>query len=71
MAGLELVARSATQSCSAALRVKYAAVDRDGETEATERARAALVAHGYPHRVLRVGVTDMRHIKVRRKGRGR
>ncbi|WP_069867063.1 DUF6204 family protein [Streptomyces malaysiensis] len=41
----------------------------DGEPEATERAAAALAAHGYPHRILRVGVTDMRHIKIRRKGR--
>jgi len=48
-----------------------AEADGDGEAEATERAMAALVAHGYPHRVLRVGVTDVRHIKIRRKGRGR
>ncbi|MGW7694394.1 DUF6204 family protein [Streptomyces asiaticus] len=43
----------------------------DGEQEATERASAALTAHGYPHRILRIGVTDMRNIKIRRKGRGR
>ncbi|WP_413806571.1 DUF6204 family protein [Streptomyces sp. OE57] len=40
----------------------------DGEQEATERAIAALTAHGYPHRILRIGVTDMRTIKIRRKG---
>ncbi|MBP8539857.1 DUF6204 family protein [Streptomyces sp. MK37H] len=40
----------------------------DGEQEATERAIAALTAHGYPHRILRIGVTDMRNIKIRRKG---
>ncbi|MGW2327787.1 DUF6204 family protein [Streptomyces sp. NPDC001700] len=45
--------------------------EADGEAEAAERAGAALVAHGYPHRILRVGVTDMRAIKIRRKGRGR
>ncbi|WP_030832706.1 DUF6204 family protein [Streptomyces hygroscopicus] len=43
----------------------------DGEAEATERAVRALAAHGYPHRVLRVGVTDMRDIKIRRKGKRR
>lgn len=41
----------------------------DGEQEATERAVAALDAHGYPYRILRVAVTDMRDIKIRRKGR--
>ncbi|MEU8875246.1 DUF6204 family protein [Streptomyces javensis] len=40
----------------------------DGEQEATERAIAALTAHGFPHRILRIGVTDMRSIKIRRKG---
>lgn len=43
----------------------------DGDAEATGRAMAALSAHGYPHRVLRVGVTDLRAIKIRRKGRGK
>ncbi|MFE2186292.1 DUF6204 family protein [Streptomyces sp. NPDC059455] len=42
----------------------------DGEQEATERAIAALAAHGYPHRILRIGVTDTRNIKIRRKSRG-
>ncbi len=46
-----------------------AAEPDDGEHEATERAIAALTAHGYPHRVLRVGVTDMRDIKIRRNRR--
>ncbi|WNE99540.1 DUF6204 family protein [Streptomyces luomodiensis] len=41
----------------------------DGEPEATERAIAALTAHGYPHRILRIGVTDLREIKIRRKSR--
>lgn len=41
----------------------------DGEQEATERAIAALTAHGYPHRILRIGVTDMRNTKIRRKRR--
>jgi hypothetical protein len=43
----------------------------DGEREATERAVAALDAYGYPYRILRVAVTDMRDIKIRRKGRRR
>ncbi|WP_435241470.1 DUF6204 family protein [Streptomyces cucumeris] len=41
----------------------------DGEQGATRRALAVLEAYGYPYRVLRTGVTDMRTIKVRRKGR--
>ncbi|PRX98916.1 DUF6204 family protein [Allonocardiopsis opalescens] len=41
----------------------------DGEPEATRRALAALDAHGYPHRVIRVAVTDMRDIKIRRRNR--
>ncbi|WP_406316426.1 DUF6204 family protein [Streptosporangium sp. NBC_01639] len=41
----------------------------DGEHEATRGAIAALDAHGHPYRILRVAVTDMRHIKIRRKGR--
>ncbi|MBI0300947.1 hypothetical protein JBE04_42515 [Streptomyces sp. PRKS01-29] len=48
-------------------RCEVPAEPEDGEQEATERAIAALTAHGYPHRVLRIGVTDMRHIKIRRK----
>ncbi|WP_369199499.1 DUF6204 family protein [Streptomyces sp. PU-14G] len=32
------------------------------------RATEALEAHGHPYRVLRMAVTDMRDIKVRRKG---
>jgi hypothetical protein len=42
----------------------------DGEAEATRGALAALDAHGLPYRLLRVAVTDMRAIKIRRKGRG-
>ena len=41
----------------------------DDEKSATGRALAALAGHGLPHQVLRVAVTDMRHIKIRRKGR--
>jgi hypothetical protein len=41
----------------------------DGEQEATQRAIAALEAHGHPYRILRIAVTNMRDIKVRRKGR--
>ncbi|MER7016151.1 DUF6204 family protein [Saccharopolyspora sp. NPDC000359] len=39
----------------------------DDDKVATRRALAALQAHGHPHQVLRVAVTDMRQIKVRRK----
>jgi len=42
----------------------------DEEGWAALQATEALEAHGYPHRVLRLAVTDMRDIKVRRKGRG-
>ncbi|GAA2276527.1 hypothetical protein GCM10010149_19610 [Nonomuraea roseoviolacea subsp. roseoviolacea] len=41
----------------------------DGEAEATRGALAALDAHGHPYRVLRTAVTDMRDIKIRRRGR--
>lgn len=41
----------------------------DGEDEATLGALAALDAYGRPYRILHVAVTDMRHIKIRRKGR--
>ncbi|MEU4833163.1 DUF6204 family protein [Streptosporangium sp. NPDC023615] len=40
----------------------------DDERSVTLRATAALEAHGYPHRILRVAVTDMRDIKIRRRG---
>ncbi|KAA5834311.1 DUF6204 family protein [Saccharopolyspora hirsuta] len=39
----------------------------DDDKVATQRALAALQAHGHPHQVLRVAVTDMRQIKIRRK----
>ncbi|MFI6802410.1 DUF6204 family protein [Streptosporangium canum] len=42
----------------------------DGENEATGRAIAALDAYGQRYRILRTAVTDMRDIKIRRKGRG-
>ena len=41
----------------------------DGEKEATRRAIAALDAHGHPYQILRVAVTDMRDVKIRRKHR--
>jgi hypothetical protein len=40
----------------------------DEEAWAALRATGALEAYGYPHRVLRLAVTDMRTIKIRRKG---
>ncbi|GAA3012932.1 DUF6204 family protein [Streptosporangium longisporum] len=40
----------------------------DDEPGVTRRAMAVLEAHGYPYRILRVAVTDMRDIKIRRKG---
>ncbi|MGC5014209.1 DUF6204 family protein [Streptosporangium sp. DT93] len=40
----------------------------DDEGGVTGRAVAALEAYGYPYRILRVAVTDMRDIKIRRKG---
>ncbi|MGW1676077.1 DUF6204 family protein [Saccharopolyspora sp. NPDC002376] len=43
--------------------------DDDDEQAATQRALAALDAHGYPYQVLRVAVTDMRQIKIHRKGK--
>jgi hypothetical protein len=43
----------------------------DGEEHAARRAVAALDAHGHPYRLLRMAVTDMRDIKVRRKHRQR
>ncbi|WP_329235784.1 DUF6204 family protein [Actinoallomurus sp. NBC_01490] len=52
-------------------RCQVPASPEDGEKEATERAVAALEAHGHPCRILRVAVTDMRDIKIRRKGRRR
>ncbi|WP_187281602.1 DUF6204 family protein [Nonomuraea sp. C10] len=39
----------------------------DGEQDATRRALAALDAYGQAYDVLRVAVTDMRDIKLRRR----
>ncbi|MEU5863369.1 MULTISPECIES: DUF6204 family protein [unclassified Nonomuraea] len=50
-------------------RCQVAAGPGDGEHEATGRAVAALEAYGVPYQVLQVAVTDMRDIKIRRKGR--
>ncbi|MEU6716481.1 DUF6204 family protein [Nonomuraea sp. NPDC046802] len=41
----------------------------DGEDEAALGAMAALEAHGHAHEILRLAVTDMRDIKIRRKSR--
>ncbi|MBB6346947.1 DUF6204 family protein [Nonomuraea muscovyensis] len=41
----------------------------DGEDEAALGAMAVLEAHGHPHEILRLAVTDMREIRIRRKGR--
>ncbi|MFF5205386.1 DUF6204 family protein [Streptosporangium sp. NPDC000396] len=58
------------QSVSAfTFRCQVPAGPDDGEREATQAAVAALETHGHPHHVLRVAVTDMRDIKIRRKGR--
>ncbi|MEV6158973.1 DUF6204 family protein [Nonomuraea sp. NPDC052129] len=60
------------QSVSAfTFRCQIPAGPDDGEHEATTAAMAALDAHGHPYRLLRVAVTDMRDIKIRRKGRPR
>ncbi|MFD9950012.1 DUF6204 family protein [Nonomuraea sp. NPDC059023] len=39
----------------------------DGEAEAGQAALAALAAHGLPHRVLNLAVTDLRQVKIRRR----
>ncbi|MFJ6752783.1 DUF6204 family protein [Streptomyces sp. NPDC091266] len=58
------------QSLSAfTFRCQVPAGPNDGEPEATRRAIAALEAHPYPCQILRVAVTDMRDIKIRRKDR--
>jgi hypothetical protein len=60
------------QSVSAfTFRCQIPAGPDDGEHEATAAAMAALDGHGYSYRLLRVAVTDMRDIKIRRKGRPR
>jgi hypothetical protein len=60
-------------SCDASLAVFTfrcevpAEADTDGEKEATDRAMARLETYGYPVTVLKVAVTDLREIKIRRK----
>lgn len=39
------------------------------EWMAVDAALVALAEHGYPHTVLRAKATDMREVKVRRRGR--
>ncbi|MEV0162585.1 DUF6204 family protein [Nonomuraea fuscirosea] len=41
----------------------------DGEDEATLGAMVALEAHGHPHEILRIGVTDLRDVKIRNRRR--
>ncbi|MDA0631958.1 DUF6204 family protein [Nonomuraea sp. MCN248] len=43
--------------------------DEDDEDAAALRALAALEAYGCPYEVLKIAVTDLRTIRVRRKGR--
>ncbi|MEV0594628.1 DUF6204 family protein [Nonomuraea cavernae] len=58
------------QSVSAfTFRCQVPAGPDDGEEEAFLGAMEALDAHGHPHKVLKVAVTDMRDIKIRRKAR--
>ncbi|MEU6722696.1 DUF6204 family protein [Nonomuraea wenchangensis] len=40
----------------------------DDEDDAALHAMAALEAHGYAHEILRIAVTNMRTIRIRRKG---
>ncbi|NBE98519.1 hypothetical protein FE391_32980 [Nonomuraea sp. KC401] len=42
----------------------------DGKDEAALGAMAALEAHGHPYEILKIGVTDMRNIKSRRRRPG-
>jgi hypothetical protein len=58
------------QSVSAfTFRCQVPAEPGDGQDEAALGAMAALDAHGHPYEILHVAVTDMRDIKIRRKGR--
>ncbi|GAA3607378.1 hypothetical protein GCM10022419_110360 [Nonomuraea rosea] len=50
-------------------RCQVAAEPGDGEDEGALGAMVALEAHGHPYEILQIGVTDMRDIKIRRKGR--
>jgi len=60
------------QSVSAfTFRCQIPAGPDDGENEATNAALAALDAHGHTYHLLHVAVTDMRDIKIRRKGQPR
>ncbi|GII75293.1 hypothetical protein Sru01_02750 [Sphaerisporangium rufum] len=40
----------------------------DGEDDAALRAMAALDAYAVPHEIIHIAVTDLRSVKVRRKG---
>ncbi|WP_328816414.1 DUF6204 family protein [Nonomuraea cypriaca] len=56
------------QSVSAfTFRCEVPAGPDDGEDEAGLEAMAALEAHGHAYEILKIAVTDMREIKIRRK----
>ncbi|GII93421.1 DUF6204 family protein [Sinosporangium siamense] len=58
------------QSVSAfTFRCQVSAGEGDGEDEAALGAMAALDTYGCPHEILKIAVTDMRDIKIRRKSR--
>ncbi|MBB5081668.1 DUF6204 family protein [Nonomuraea endophytica] len=48
-------------------RCQVAAEDDDGEAEAGQAALEALAAHGLPYRVLKLAVTDLRQVRIRRR----
>ncbi|WP_067485775.1 DUF6204 family protein [Actinomadura hibisca] len=50
-------------------RVQIPAEPDDDEDTAGLKALAALESYGFPHEVLRIAVTDMREIKIKRKGK--
>ncbi|RFU40868.1 hypothetical protein DZF91_14830 [Actinomadura logoneensis] len=63
-----------TFSCDGSLsvftfRVQVPAGPDDDEDDAGLAALAALDAYGHPYEVLKTSVTDMRDIKIRRRGR--
>ncbi|GAA0940767.1 DUF6204 family protein [Nonomuraea longicatena] len=48
-------------------RCQVPAAPDDGEDEAALGAMAALDAYGHPYKILKIAVTDMRDIKIRRR----
>ncbi|MGK5551579.1 DUF6204 family protein [Actinomadura kijaniata] len=49
-------------------RVQIPAGPDDDEDDALLRAMEILEGHGHPHRILRTAVTDLRAVRIRRKG---